>query len=141
MSRYEDALRLWRGEPLADFAGEAWAAVEAARLTELRLCAVAERAERLLALGRYDKAVADLEPVASAEPTRERLVGQLMIALCRAGRQAEALAAFSRTRRALADELGLDPSPELRALAEQVLRQVRPSSHPLRPQATGARQR
>jgi DNA-binding SARP family transcriptional activator len=61
VSRYDDALRLWRGEPLVDFAGEAWAAVEATRLTELRLSAVAERAERMIALGRYDEAVADLE--------------------------------------------------------------------------------
>ena len=75
VSRYDDALRLWRGEPLVDFAGEAWAAVEATRLTELRLSAVAERAERMIALGRYDEAVADLEPLASAGPTRERLVG------------------------------------------------------------------
>lgn len=80
MSRYDEALRLWRGEPLADFAGAAWAALEAARLTELRLSAVAERAEQMIALGRYDEAVADLEPLASTGPTRERLVGQLMIA-------------------------------------------------------------
>ena len=140
VSRYDDALRLWRGEPLVDFAGEAWAAVEATRLTELRLSAVAERAERLIALGRYDEAVADLEPLASAGPTRERLVGQLMIALCLAGRQAEALAVFSRTRRALVDELGLDTSPELRALAEQVLRQD-PALAPSATSAAGDRPR
>ena len=120
---YDQALALWRGEPLVDFPGEPWASVEAARLTELRLAAVAERAERMLTLGRYDQVVADLEPIVTAAPTRERLVGQLMTALFNAGRQAEALQAYARTRRVLADDLGIDPSRDLRAVMEQILRQ------------------
>src|SRR5205823_1492273 len=82
-----------------------------------------ERADRMLTLGRYEQVVADLEPVVAGVPTRERLVGQLMVGLFNAGRQAEALAVFARTRRVLADELGLDPSRELRMVMEQVLRQ------------------
>jgi predicted ATPase/DNA-binding SARP family transcriptional activator len=120
---YDEALDLWRAEPLVDFVGEAWAAVDAARLSELRFAAVAERAERMLTLGRYEELAADLEPVVARVPTRERLVGQLMIGLFNAGRQAEALAVFARTRKILAEELGLDPSRELRAVMEQILRQ------------------
>ncbi len=120
---YDRALALWRGEPLADFAGEPWTFVEVARLTELWLAAVAERAERMLTLGRYAELVADLEPIVTAEPIRERLVGQLMTALFNAGRQVEALEVYAHTRQRLADELGLDPSRELRSVMEQILRQ------------------
>ena len=120
---YDRALALWRGEPLEDFAGEPWTLVEVARLTELRLAAVAERAERMLTLGRYAELVADLEPIVTAEPIRERLVGQLMTALFNAGRQVEALEVYAHTRQRLADELGLDPSRELRSVMEQILRQ------------------
>ncbi|HXV94134.1 MAG TPA: BTAD domain-containing putative transcriptional regulator, partial [Pseudonocardia sp.] len=120
---YGEALALWRGEPLADFSASPWALVEAARLTELRLAALAERAERLLTLGRFEQVVEDLEPVVAAAPTRERLVGQLMTALFNAGRQADALEVFARTRRTLADQLGIDPSRELRSVFEQILRQ------------------
>src|SRR4051794_13167336 len=120
---YDGALALWRGEPLVDFAGDHWVTIESVRLTELRLAAIAERAERLLTLGRYDQVVSDLEPVVAEAPTREKLVGQLMTALFNAGRQAEALEVFDRTRRVLADELGLDPSRELRGVMEQILRQ------------------
>src|SRR4051812_33685075 len=137
---YDAALSLWRGEPLVDFAGEHWTTVESVRLTELRLAAVAERAERLLTLGSYEQVVADLEPVVTEVQTREKLVGQLMTALFNAGRQAEALELFDHTRRVLADELGIDPSRELRGVMEQILRQdpgmtpVRaswPTGHPL----------
>src|SRR3954454_19615812 len=120
---YDKALALWRGEPLVDFVGPAWAGIEAAQLTELRLAAVGERAERLLTLGSYEKVVADLEPFVAASPTRERLVGQLMTALFNAGRQATALEVYARTRHALTEELGLDPSRELRTVMEQILRQ------------------
>jgi predicted ATPase/DNA-binding SARP family transcriptional activator len=123
VDRYEQALVLWRGEPLVDFAGDSWAVVDAARLGELRLAAIAERAERMLTLGCYEQVAADLEPVVMVVPTRERLAGQLMVALFNAGRQAEALEVFARTRRVLADELGLDPSRELRTVMEQILRQ------------------
>src|SRR4051812_15830250 len=120
---YDAALSLWRGGPLVDLAGEHWATVEIVRLTELRLAAVAERAERLLTLGSYEQVVADLEPIVAEAPTREKIVGQLMTALFNAGRQAEALELFDRTRRVLADELGIDPSRELRGVMEQILRQ------------------
>jgi predicted ATPase/DNA-binding SARP family transcriptional activator len=120
---YDQALGLWRAEPLVDFSGEAWTIVEAARLTELRLGAVGERAERMLTLGRYEQVVADLQPIVAEAPTRERLVGQLMTGLFNAGRQAEALEVFTCTRRVLADELGLDPSRDLRAVMEQILHQ------------------
>ena len=123
VAAYDQALALWRAEPLADFAGEAWTIVEAARLTELRLAAVGERAERMLTLGRYEQVAADLQPIVAEVPARERLVGQLMTALFNAGRQAEALEVFTRTRRVLADELGIDPSRDLRAVMEQILRQ------------------
>jgi DNA-binding SARP family transcriptional activator/copper chaperone CopZ len=120
---YDAALAKWRAEPFVDFAGEPWAAVESTRLVELRLAAIAERAERMLTLGRYEELVADLEPVVAGAPTRERLVGQLMTGLFNAGRQADALEVYARTRQVLADELGLDPSRELRGLMEQILRQ------------------
>ena len=119
---YAGALSMWRGDPLVDFAGAAWTLVEAGRLAELRLAAIAERADRMLTLGRFEQTVADLEPVVAAHPTRERLVGQLMTALFNAGRQADALAVYAETRRALTEELGLDPSRELRSVMEQVLR-------------------
>ena len=131
----------WRAEPLVDFAGEPWAAVEATRLVELRLAAIAERAERMLTLGRYDELVADLEPVVAAEPTRERLVGQLMTALFNAGRQADALEVYARTRQVLAEELGLDPSRELRGVMEQILRQdtaISPAAAPPAPSLRAA---
>ena len=120
---YDEALAEWRAEPFVDFAGEPWAVVETTRLVELRLAAIAERAERMLTLGRYEELVADLEPVVAGAPTRERLVGQLMTGLFNAGRQADALDVYARTRQVLADELGLDPSRELRGLMEQILRQ------------------
>jgi predicted ATPase/DNA-binding SARP family transcriptional activator len=119
---YTRALEMWRGDPLVDFAGAAWTLIEGGRLSELRLAAIAERADRMLTLGRFEQTVADLEPMVAAHPTRERLVGQLMTALFNAGRQADALAVFARTRHALTEELGLDPSRELRSVMEQVLR-------------------
>ena len=140
IAAYDQALALWRGEPLADFAGEAWTMVEAARLTELRLAAVGERAERMLTLGRYEQVAADLQPIVAEVPTRERLVGQLMTALFNAGRQAEALEVFTRTRRVLADELGIDPSRDLRAVMEQILRQD-PAITPARRRYTAAADR
>src|SRR6478609_181576 len=120
---YDGALAEWRAEPFVDFAGEPWAMVEAPRLVELQLAAIAERAERMLTVGRYEELGADLEPVVAVAPTRERLVGQLMTGLFNAGRQADALDVYARTRQVLADELGLDPSRELRGLMEQILRQ------------------
>src|SRR3954452_11164867 len=126
---YDRALGLWRGDPLVDFTGEPWTLIEVARLSELRLAAIAERAERMLTLGRYAQLVVDLEPVVTAEPIRERLVAQLMTALFNAGRQSEAVQVYARTRQQLADELGLDPSRELRSVMQQILRQDAAISH------------
>jgi predicted ATPase/DNA-binding SARP family transcriptional activator len=120
---YDEALALWRGEPLADFGGEGWATVEAARLQQLQLAALTERAEAKLAVGRHVEVTADLQPHVAADPSHEALVGLLMTALYRAGRQADALEVFTRTRQHLDDELGLEPSASLRALHQQILEQ------------------
>ena len=120
---YGAALARWGGEPLADFADQPWATVEAARLGQLRLAALTERAQLLLSLGRPADVVADLDPVVGADPTHETLAGLLMTALYQSGRQADALEVFSRTRAVLDDELGLEPSAALRALHQKVLAQ------------------
>jgi predicted ATPase/DNA-binding SARP family transcriptional activator len=123
LQSYDDALALWRGDPLSDFATEQWATAEAARLTELRLAAMTERARVALALGRHAEVVGDLEPVVADDPTRESLAGLLMLALYRSGRQADALDVYTRTRQVLDEALGLEPSVSLRSLHERVLRQ------------------
>ena len=120
---YDEALGLWRGEPLSDFVTEQWATAEAARLTELRLAALIERAQVALALGLHLEVVGDLEPLVSADPTMESLAGLLMLALYRSGRQADALEVYTRTRTVLDETLGLEPSVSLRSLHERVLRQ------------------
>ena len=97
---YDDALALWRGDPLSDFATEQWATAEAAHLTELRLAAMTERAQLALALGRHTEVIGDLEPVVAGDPTLESLAGLLMLALYRSGRQADALDVYTRTRAA-----------------------------------------
>jgi DNA-binding SARP family transcriptional activator len=120
---YDDALALWRGDPLSDFAVERWAGAEAARLTELRLAAMTERAHIALTLGRHQEVISDLEPVIAHDPTLESLAGLLMLALYRSGRQADALEVYTRTREVLDEALGLEPSVSLRSLHERVLRQ------------------
>lgn len=119
----ETALRLWRGPAYADYAGEPWAEAEIARLTELR--AVAR--ERLLAtrleLGEAQLVIGDLEALVTEDPLREERWRLLTVALYRAHRQAAALAALRRAREVLADELGVDPGPALRALEAEVLAQ------------------
>ncbi len=119
----DDALALWRGTPLADVADEPFAAAEIARLTELRLQAIELRAEALLELGHHHRTVAELESHVAANPLREHLRLLLVLALYRSGRQADALARCREARRLLADELGLDPGPQLQRLEAQVLRQ------------------
>ena len=114
---------LWRGPALPDFAYEGWAQAEIARLEELHVRATEERIEAELALGRHANLVVELEALVAAHPLRERLRGQLMLALYRAGRQAEALEAYRDGRRYMADELGLEPSPALQALEQEILRQ------------------
>jgi DNA-binding SARP family transcriptional activator len=123
LSRLNEALRLWRGPALADFASESFARAEAARLEGCRLTAIEERLEAQLALGLHSELVAELEHLAAAHPLRERLWGQLMLALYRAGRQAEALGVYQQTRAMLAEEMGIDPSPALRDLQRAVLQQ------------------
>jgi DNA-binding SARP family transcriptional activator len=118
-----EALGLWRGPPLAEFGDEPFARVEAGRLEELRLVAVEDRVEADLALGRHRQLVGELESLVETEPQRERLRGQLMLALYRAGRQPEALAAYRAAREALA-ELGLEPTGALRQLERQILTQA-----------------
>lgn len=120
---YDDALALWHGDPLSDFVTEQWATAEAARLTELRLAALTERAQVALALGRHLEVVADLEALVAEDPTLESLAGLLMVALYRGGRQADALEVYTRTRDVLDETLGLEPSVSLRSLHERVLRQ------------------
>lgn len=120
------ALGLWRGRALDDFADRTFAQAEAVRLEGLRTGALEERAELLLDVGRVNEAVASLEELVAAEPARERPRGLLMRALYRAGRHTEALETFEGWRRWLADELGLDPSPELRRLEGDILRHSLP---------------
>ena len=112
---------MWRGEPLADFATQPWASVEAARLIQLRLAALTERSELALQLGQHVEVAAELEPFVAEDPTHEQLVGLLMTALYRSGRQADALQRYQRTRSVLVDELGLEPSAALRSLHQRVL--------------------
>jgi WD40 repeat protein/tetratricopeptide (TPR) repeat protein len=119
----DDALALWRGPALADVTGEASLVAESARLDDLRIAAQEERIEGLLASGQAARAVGEAEGLLALHPLRERLWSQLMVALYRQGRQAEALGAFQRAREILADELGIDPSPELVLLQERILRQ------------------
>ncbi|HKP16936.1 MAG TPA: BTAD domain-containing putative transcriptional regulator [Gaiellaceae bacterium] len=121
--RLVEALDLWRGPPLADFAYERFAQLEIVRLEERRLAALEERIESDLALGRHGDLVAELERLVAANPLRERLRAQLMLALYRNGRQAEALQAYQAARRALVEELGIDPGRELRELHQQILNQ------------------
>jgi len=122
-NRLAGALALWRGPLLADFAGEPFTRAPAARLEELRVAAAEHWVDAELALGHHATMVAEVRRLADANPLRERLWAQLMLALYRSGRQAEALRAFSELRRSLADELGIDPSPALQRLEEMVLLQ------------------
>ena len=118
-----EALALWRGPALADLESEPSLAAEIARLEELRLQAIEEKAAAELQLGHHVRVVAELETLTRLHPLRERLWGELMLALYRSDRQGEALAAFDRARKMLSEELGIDPSHELRLLHERILRQ------------------
>jgi DNA-binding SARP family transcriptional activator len=118
-----EALAIWRGPPLADFRYEAFARDEIARLEELRLIAHEQRLEADLARGRHAQAVPELEVLVRDHPLRESLRRLLMLALYRAGRQADALAAYQAARKTLVEELGLDPSESLQRLEKAILRQ------------------
>ncbi len=120
---FEAALALWRGPALVDFPDERWAQAEARHLEELRDAIIEDRIEADLALGRHSALVGELEALVHEHPLRERLRGQLMLALYRSGRQADALAAYQTARRALAEEIGVDPGPELRDLQRRILSQ------------------
>jgi DNA-binding SARP family transcriptional activator len=121
--RLRDALSLWRGPALADFAYESFAQAAIARLEEIRLAAVELRIDADLALGRHDELVGELEALVGEHPLRERLRRALMTALYRSGRQAEALDAYKEARRALVDGLGIEPSAALQELERAILRQ------------------
>jgi DNA-binding SARP family transcriptional activator len=116
------ALELWRGPALADVADASFAVAAITRLSELRLAATEDRIEADLALGRGAALVPEVEELATGHPLRERLRGQLMRALCAAGRQADALGVYEDTPLALADGLGVDPSPALAAVHLAILR-------------------
>ena len=115
------ALGLWRGEALTDIGFEPFVQAEAARLEGLRLDAVQDRIDADLTTGRAGELVGELERLVAAEPLRERFWAQLMLALYRSGRQAEALDAYRRARHTLVSELGIEPGPELRDLERRIL--------------------
>ena len=116
------ALALWRGPALADVAGAGFAQPQIARLEDLRLACVSDRVDAELACGRHAEALAELDALVREHPLRERLRGQQMLALYRAGRQAEALAAYRDAHETLLDGLGIEPSPALRALESAIAR-------------------
>jgi len=118
-----EALDLWRGPALLDVAEFAFAQADASRLEEARLSALENRVEADLACGRHAGLIGELETLAGSHPLREQLTRQHMLALYRCGRQADALSAYAGLRVRLAEELGIDPSPDLRRLQERILRQ------------------
>jgi DNA-binding SARP family transcriptional activator len=121
--RLREALLLWRGPALADFAYESFAQAAIARLEEIKVAAVELRIESDLALGRHGELVAELQALVAEHPLRERLRMFLITALYRSGRQAEALEGYQDARRALVDELGIEPSAALQELERAILRQ------------------
>jgi predicted ATPase/DNA-binding SARP family transcriptional activator len=122
--RPREALSLWRGEPLADVAGEPFAAGEIRRLEEVRLHAHELAIEEDLASGRHAELLGELEALVAEHPLRERFHAQRMLALYRSGRQADALEAYRAARRTLVEQLGLEPGPELQRLEREILDQA-----------------
>ena len=146
-ANFREALALWRGAPLADLGDEPFAQAEIARLEELRISLIEDRIEADLALGRHADVIPEIEALIAAHPLRERLPQQLMIALYRCGRQAEALAIYQSARRTLVAELGIEPGPGLQGLQRAVLQQdafldppprAGPSRAPALPEGSGA---
>jgi DNA-binding SARP family transcriptional activator len=119
--KLQEALSLWRGPPLADFAYESFAQAAITRLEELRLTALELEIEAEVALGRHEACVARLQELISEHPLREKLRGLLMLALYRDGRQADALEVYRRARDELVDELGIEPGPALQQLQRAIL--------------------
>jgi predicted ATPase/DNA-binding SARP family transcriptional activator len=128
-----EALGLWRGDVLADLADARFASAEAARLAELRIGAREDLLAADVAGGRHEEALPELEKLVAEEPLRERPRAQLMLALYRAGRQAEALEVYRETRRLFVDELGIEPGAELRKLEQAILAQAPELASPARP--------
>jgi DNA-binding SARP family transcriptional activator len=124
-AEFRRALELWRGPALADLAAEPFAQAAVARLEELRLAVLEHRIEAELALGRHLELVGELEALVAEHPYRERLRGQLILALYRSGRQAEALAVYRDARHVLVESFGVEPTPTLQELQRAVLRQDR----------------
>ncbi len=122
-ARLREALALWRGPALADLADAAYAQLAIGRLDELRLTALERRIEADLRLGRDRALIGELETLVAAHPLREQFRAQLMLALYRSGRHAEAVGLYHAGRRTLVDELGIEPSAQLRRLASLILRQ------------------
>ena len=135
---FAEALALWRGPPFADFAYDSFAQSEIGRLDELRLGAVEERLEADLALGRHADVTAELQALVAQHPLRERLRGQLMLALYRSGRKPDALRVYDEARRLLAEELGLEPGEALQRLQQAVLSDDPALAAPQRVAATRA---
>jgi DNA-binding SARP family transcriptional activator len=121
-ARLREALGVWRGQALADFAYETFAQPAIARLEELRLVVLEKRIDADLALGRHAELVAEIDALVGEHPFRERLRAQLMLALYRSGRQADALAVYTATRKLLVDELGIEPGTALHELEAAILR-------------------
>ena len=121
--RVTEALDLWRGPALADFAHESWAQTEIVRLEERRLACIEARLDLDLKAGRAGELAGELEGLVAANPLRERFRAQLMLALYRSGRQADALNAYREARRTLVDELGIEPGGELKELQRRILAQ------------------
>jgi DNA-binding SARP family transcriptional activator len=122
-AKLREALALWRGPALADLAYEGFAQPEIARLEEMRLAVLVQRIDADLALGRHAELIGELEALVARHPLQERLRYQLMLALYRSARQAEALEAYRVARSELSEELGLEPSEQLRQLEQAILRQ------------------
>ena len=121
LASLEEALALWRGPAFGEFAEEDWCAGEAVRLDELRLGAMEDRFDAMLACGLYSEVAGDVERFVGDHPLRERARGQLMLAMYREGRQVEALRLFQDYRRYLDDEVGVEPSADLRALEQRIV--------------------
>lgn len=121
--RPREALEVWRGDALADFAYETWAQPEIARLTEARMTALEDHFELELASGKDRECLSELEATVEQNPFRERLAGQLMLALYRSGQQTAALEVYAQLRRHLDDGFGLQPGEDLRRLQQAILRQ------------------
>lgn len=121
IAKFDEALALWRGPAIVEFADRSFAHTEAGRLDELRASVAEERIDAVLAAGRHHEVIADCEGLVAAQPLRERRWAQLMLALYRDGRQGEALEAYRRLRAVLVDQLGVDPGPEARRLEAAIL--------------------